>query len=246
MMIDLHCHLLPGVDDGPEDMAEAVEVCRLAAADGCEVMLATPHQRHPFWWNAEREELGLLLRQLQQAVGERPQLLSGAEIHVDGEVLSEIERLPGGTLFSLAGSRYLLLEFDRRGPTVDPVHLVHELLVAGWLPVIAHPELYPWLMARPVLVDRMAGLGALYQVTAMSLTGGFGEAVARICRDLVDAGHVHFVASDTHDPFRRPPGLSAVYAEIAGRWGDSAARELTFDNPKAVIEDRPLKEALPA
>ncbi len=247
-MIDLHCHILPGVDDGATTLEDALAMCRLAAADGCEAMVATPHQRREPWWNDDVARLRQLARQLQEtvreAVGNSFQVLLGAEIHTDREVLSEVERLTemektsGGTILPLAGSRYLLLELDRWGGADEAVHLVHEVTVAGWRPILAHPELIPWLDVD--LLAHLVSLGATAQVTAMSVTGDFGRRPMLDSHRMIEAGLVHFLASDAHDVRRRPPGLRRAFLMIAGRWGDELARRLTIDNPRAVVEDRPL------
>jgi protein-tyrosine phosphatase len=243
-MIDLHCHLLPGVDDGAQSLAEAVAMCRLAAGDGCEAMVATPHQRRGEWWNSDRERLAGLAAELQEAVGPGFRVYLGGEIRVDGELLDEVEKLPdGGGVLPLAGSRYLLIEFGPIGTPAESVHLIHELTVAGWRPVIAHPEFIPWLAPDVDLVALLVSRGALTQVTAMSLTGDFGHRPQNDAVALLEAGLVHFVASDSHGVHRRPPGLARAYRTIAGRWGEEAARRLTTDNPRAVVEDRPLPEA---
>src|SRR5262245_34099498 len=110
-MIDLHCHLLPGVDDGAQSLAEAVAMCRMAAEDGCEAMVATPHQRRGEWWNADTDHLAGLAERIQEEVGPGFRVFLGGEIHVDSELLDEIEKLPaGGGVLPLAGSRYLLIE----------------------------------------------------------------------------------------------------------------------------------------
>lgn len=245
-MIDLHCHVLPGIDDGAGDLAEAVAMCRLAAADGCEAMVATPHQRHPYWWNTDGEELEDLRVRLQQAVGKRPRILPGAEIRIDSGILTEIDELPGGGLTPLAGSRYLLLELDRHGLGPDPAEVFHEILVAGWQPVLAHPELYPWLARERPLLERLVEMGVLLQVTAMSVTGAFGRSIQGIVGGLLDAGWVHFVASDAHDTARRPPGLAAAHRALAAGWGDGLATALTDDNPGAVVANRPLPSLVQA
>lgn len=240
-MIDLHCHILPGVDDGPQSLEEAVGMCRMAADDGCEAMVATPHQRRGDWWNTDRERLAALAEELQNAVGPGLRVLLGAEVHVDSELLAEVEK--GDGILPLAGSRYLLIEFGARGTPAESVHLVHELAVAGWWPVIAHPELIPWLAPDRDLVALLVARGALTQVTAMSLTGDFGRRPQNDAVALLEAGLVHFVASDSHGVRRRPPGLRRAYRTIADRWGEETARRLTADNPRAVVEDRPLTEA---
>jgi len=246
-MIDLHCHILPGVDDGARTLDEAVAMCRLAAADGCEAMIATPHQRRSEWWNDDRELLQGLARDLQEAVGsamETPfRVALGGEIHVGPGLLEDVERISsgaGGGLLPLAGSRYLLIEFDPLDTPVQAADLVHELAVSGWRPVIAHPELIPWLAKGTALLDHLVSLGATIQVTAMSLTGDFGRRPQTDALAFLDAGLVHFVASDSHSPRRRPPGLSRAYQAIAARRGDAVARRLTTDNPRAVLENRPL------
>jgi protein-tyrosine phosphatase len=250
-MIDLHCHILPGIDDGARSLEEAVEMCRLAAAEGCEALVATPHQRRGAWWNCDRMRLEQLRRELQEALGPSPRILLGGEVHVDPGLLGEIMALgeaPGegegageGPL-PLAGSRYLLLEF---GPALphEAANLVHELSVAGWRPVLAHPELVPWMAEDLAVVAQLVSLGALTQVTAMSVTGDFGRRAEADSQRLIERGLAHFVASDAHDLKRRPPGLRRVWQAIASRWGDEAARELLVENPQAVAADRPLRPA---
>lgn len=240
-MIDLHCHLLPGVDDGARSFEESVLMCRLAADDGCEAMVATPHQRRGEWWNSDREQLAALADELQGMVEPGFRVHLGGEIHVDSELLTEVEKLPaGGGILPLAGSRYLLIELDSNGTPREAIHLVHEMVVSGWWPVLAHPEFVPWLAPDPELVARLVSLGALTQVTAMSVTGDFGRRPQADSQALLDAGLVHFVASDCHGIRRRPPGLRRASYLIAERWGEETARRLTHDNPRAVIENRPL------
>jgi protein-tyrosine phosphatase len=248
-MIDLHCHILPGVDDGARTLEDAVAICRLAAADGCRAMVATPHQRRDPWWNDDLERLRRLAREVQEKVRETVdpefQVLLGGEVHADREVLSEVEQLPGGTILTLAGSRWLLLELDGRGSPDEAVHLVHETTIAGWRPILAHPEVIPWLASDLGLLARLVRRGATLQVTAMSVTGDFGRRPMEDAHRMIDAGLVHFVASDAHDTRRRPPGLRRACLMIASRWGEDVARALSVDNPQAVLDDRPLPAAAP-
>src|SRR6185312_6228096 len=151
LMIDLHCHILPGVDDGAQSLEEAAAMCRLAARDGCEAMVATPHQRRGEWWNSDREGLSTLAGDLQDAVGPGFRVYLGGEVHVDSALLAEVEKLPAGGVLPLAGSHYLLLELDSQGTATEAIHLVPELAVAGWYPILAHPEFIPWLATDPEL-----------------------------------------------------------------------------------------------
>lgn len=239
-MIDLHAHALPGVDDGPETLEEAVEMCRAAAEDGIEALVVTPHQRHGFWPNADRKALEALFEELRAASGEKPALVLGAEIRVDSELLRDVDLLPGGDLLPLAGSKYLLLEFPSVSSGLDPRHMAHELAVAGWRPVLAHPERIPWLVDEPALMAELVDRGALLQLTAGSVMGEFGRGPQECSFLLLDTGLAHFVASDAHDAHIRPPRLSEAFRAIAERWGEGRAQQLIEENPRAVLENRPI------
>jgi protein-tyrosine phosphatase len=243
-VIDLHCHILPGIDDGAATLADAVAMCRLAAADGCHTMVATPHLRHPSFPHETRGGLEAARAELLAALGgEPPAVLLGAEIRVDSELLAELEA-DGSEVLSLAGSRYLLLELPRAEVGVPPEELVHELLVGGWRPVLAHPEVLPWLD-----IDRLAALveaGALLQVTAAAVTGDFGRFPHQRVWALLDEGLVHFVASDSHSPTWRAPGLAGARSEIERRLGAATARQLVAENPACVLADVALAAPAPA
>lgn len=239
-MIDLHIHVLPGVDDGPADLEEAVAMCRLAAEDGCTTLVVTPHQRCPRWWNDDPAGLAASLAEVARRLEHPLDLRLGAEVRVDSTLVRELDGHPATGLLPLAGSRYLLVEFDRQGMGPDPEPIVDELLAMGWRPIVAHPEFVPQLAAD---LDRAAALvrgGALLQITAASLEGRFGRAPRRWVQELVHRGLAHFVASDAHGTRWRPPGLSVARDLLARTWGPEAARLLTRENPRAVLDDRPL------
>ncbi len=239
-MIDLHCHILPAVDDGAVDLDAALAICRLAADDGCTAMVATPHLRHELWPNDDRGHLERLWRRLRDLARGIIDVHLGGEIAVNSESCSEMNSLPGGGLLPLAGSRYLLLEFHTRGIGPDPEELIHELVVEGWCPVIAHPERTPWLASDPGYMTALLDLGALAQVTAMSVINPQARFAFDACSRMLDAGMVHFVASDAHDTRNRPPGLSQAYQRVADTLGEPVARELFITNPRAVLENRSL------
>jgi protein-tyrosine phosphatase len=259
-MIDIHSHVLPAIDDGADDLATAVAMCRLAAADGCTAIVATPHQRTTHWDNSDLARLEALRRAVADELGDEIELHLGGEVRVDSDFLADLGAAelatadPGEAAAhgpaSLAGSRYLLLELDRHQLRVDlrldPTDLVHELVVAGWRPIFAHPEFIPMLARDLDLVADLAAAGALFQLTAMSLTGDFGRTPRQVCHDLLDRGLAHFVASDAHGVDHRPPGLSRARRALAERWGEETAERLTRDNPRAVLDHRPLAAAVPA
>lgn len=241
-MVDLHAHLLPGVDDGADGLEDAVEMCRLAAADGVTAAVATPHLRHESWPNADRDDLLARFESLLSAVGTTLALSLGAEIRVDSELLAEVDLLPGGNLLPLARSHYLLLELPPVPVGPDPRAVVHELTVAGWRPVLAHPERIPWLAEDPATLAELVERGALLQLTAMSVTGALGRRAKECCMFLLDNDLAHFVASDAHDASTRPPILSGAFRVIADRLGEARAHRLTEENPRAVLEDRAIKK----
>ncbi len=239
-LIDLHCHVLPGIDDGADSLDEAVAMCRAAAAGGCSAMVATPHLRHNQWWNGERRAIASLHGKLRDCLRGHPKLYLGGEIAVNSASVEEIYELPRGELLTLAGSRYVLLELDWHGIGPDVFEVVHELKILGLFPVIAHPERVRWLATEPALIELLVERGAFMQLTAMSVTGDFGPGIRSLCDDFVKAGLAHFVASDAHDLRLRPPGLRAAYERIAERFGEDAAQRLFAIHPRAVLDDQPL------
>ena len=250
-MIDLHSHVLHGVDDGSRDLEQSLRMCELSRADGCTTLVATPHLRQERFWNDDKALLESRFRELEAAVeqrfGDDFEVRLGGEIAICGPSLEEIDRLPESDLFTLAGSRYLLLEpnFHSMGP--DPVEMVYELGVAGWWPVIAHPERISWLVADFGLLGAMVSHGALLQLTAMSLTADFGFEIQDASRRMLDRGWVFCVSSDAHDETLRPPRLSAAREVVEGSWGPAVATALFEDGPRSVIEDRaPARAPKPA
>ncbi|MEM7583293.1 MAG: CpsB/CapC family capsule biosynthesis tyrosine phosphatase [Acidobacteriota bacterium] len=242
-MIDLHSHLLPGIDDGAASLEEALEMCRMAAEDGCTALIATPHLRHEYWLNDDRDALEALWREVREAAADYLEVFLGGEIAINSDSASELDQLPNGSLLPLAGSRYLLLELNPPGFGPDPLDLIHELSVGGWYPVIAHPERFRWLAGDRRFLHDLIDHGALMQITAMSVTGEAARWVRDCAFQLLDDGAVHFIASDCHNTRIRPPGLSRAYRQIASTRGEAVARELMVENPRAVLENRPIGRA---
>lgn len=239
-MIDLHTHVVPGVDDGAADPDEALAMCRLAKADGTEIIVATPHQRHPRW---ENDDVRLIEKRLAgvRAAVEGPEICLGAEIHVGSDLLREVELLPDGSLLPLAGTRHLLLEFPPLLDPVSPRAVVHELVIAGWKPIVAHPERIRAWADDPAALGDLVDLGALLQLTAMSITGEFGRRSQACSSFLLDQGWVHVVASDAHDPEKRPPILSRAFETVSHHWGLDLAERLFHDNPRRILADEPVE-----
>lgn len=245
-MIDIHSHVLPGIDDGAEDLETAVRMCRMAAADGCRAMIATPHQRHVAWANGDRRRLEILRESVQSALGPELGIYLGAEIRVDSRLLADLDPASPAEVTPLAGSSYLLIEFPRDAAGEAAEELIHELCVAGWRPIVAHPEFIPFLADDLDRMLALSELGALFQITAASLEADFGAVARRQAHRMVDRGLIQFIASDCHSDTWRPPGLSRARELVRREWGEAAAEALTSSHPAAILADLPLADAAAA
>jgi protein-tyrosine phosphatase len=236
VMIDIHCHPLPSVDDGAKTLEEAVEMCRMAASDGTTHLVATPHCNYdyPFHPEVNQEKL----RELQAAVGEMPKLLLGCDFHLSYDNINQIIKDRGS--FTINHSRYVLVEFDDHFIPENMDHVFYDLQVAGLVPILTHPERNPVLHRKPEMVYQWVTRGCLVQITAQSLTGNFGSTAQRLSEMWLARNLVHFFASDAHNTTRRPPLLSLCYDRIAADKGKDEAERLLLCNPGAVIEDKPL------
>ncbi len=241
-VIDLHTHLLPDVDDGASSLEEALALCRHAAEDGTGVAVVTPHSAgHGLPSGRARprpEDVETWTAALQAEVdgaGVGLRLVPGMEVYAEPDLLDRPD-----SLMTLGGSRYLLLELpSQRFPPGTP-DLVFRLQLAGYVPIIAHPERNENVAARPELLYGLVSRGCLAQVTAMSLTGGAGRAARAAAELLLRADLVHVIASDAHRLPERPAGLSAAVARAARIVGEARARAMVTSVPQAVLDDRPV------
>ncbi|MFY9579553.1 MAG: CpsB/CapC family capsule biosynthesis tyrosine phosphatase [Gaiellaceae bacterium] len=235
-MIDLHSHILAGVDDGAATMREARTLARAAAAEGIHAIAATPHVRADYPTTAERMERGVAeLRRDLADEGIPIEILHGGEIEV-----SFMWEIPPDELvrFTLAQSgRYLLLEFPYVGWPRSLDLAISTLRGRGLSPLLAHPERNPEVQDRPDRLSAAVASGAFVQVTAASLDGRIGAAARRAAEQLVALRLVHVIASDAHGPQVREAGM----ATAASALGDPGlARYLTEDAPAAIVAGDPL------
>lgn len=245
-MIDLHCHILPAVDDGADDIAAALAMARMAVEDGVHTIAATPHVSPSYPLDPATIEDGV--KQLNGALAAEELPLS---IRVGGELaatsLTEIDDSDLRRL-ALGGGDCLLVESPYVSEVAFFEQLIFDLQLRGFRPMLAHPERSPMFQRDP---DRLGGLvarGALCSITAGSMLGAFGERVRRFTRDLLREGMVHDVASDAHDQSRRPPGLRAGFlaldAELPGILDQMPW--FTEECPSASLAGRPLPPRPPA
>jgi protein-tyrosine phosphatase len=235
-MIDLHAHVLPGVDDGARDLAEALDMLRLAQAAGTKVVCATPHAHGPSL-DVPRERAEAAHRALEAAAREAG---IAVEVRLAAETwfrpdLPDLAREGRLATFSSGPRRYALVEFPPTHVPPEAEETLFSLLLEGVHPVIAHPERNPSFWATPERAARMRERGVLLQVTAGSLTGLFRRESQACARALFRLGAVDLLASDAHRRDRRPPGLLDA-GRVAARWGGSRAFErLTEAVPDAIL-----------
>lgn len=227
-MIDIHCHILPGIDDGAESVEDAVEMARIASKDGTKILVATPHVNVSL---LPPEEIADAVNRLNEELRVRNidlTILSGADTvaHLDPEYLRR---------YTINGSDYVLLEFPHTHLPENSGDTVFRAQLAGLRPIITHPERNPSIMKDPRLVLNLVKRGALVQVTASSLTGGFGPISRECALYLLKKKAIHFLASDGHSPVNRRPEMSQGVAVAARILGAKAAKRLVEDNPAAVI-----------
>jgi len=230
-VFDIHCHILPEVDDGPKSWDMAIEMCRMAAADGITHMVATPHANDRYAY--DRAYLQELLDQLQVRLGESPQLSLGCDFHLSYENLERVLDRPHN--YTIGATNYLLVELSNFSVPVQVGECFTRLGDRGLTPILTHPERNPILQQTPQRVLEWAEQGCLVQVTASALTGFWGERPEIIARWLLDRSVIHFLATDAHDVKRRVPILSQGRDVAAQIVGAEYAKALVEDNPGAVV-----------
>jgi protein-tyrosine phosphatase len=235
-VIDIHCHLLPEVDDGPKSWEAAVEMCRLAAADGITHAVATPHANDRYAY--DRGYLSGLLDQLREKAGPGLELSLGCDFHLSFENLERVLDCPHS--YTIGGTGYLLVELSNYSIPAQLSECFFRLGNRGLTPILTHPERNPILQQSPQRVLEWAEQGCLIQVTASALTGSWGERPGIVARWLLDHCAVHVLASDAHDTRHRVPNLSAARAAAEKIVGAEYAEALVEGNPGAIVKGMPI------
>jgi len=231
-MIDMHFHCLPGIDDGPATWEEAVALCRAAAAEGTTDVVATPHVLRDPWLNESPGERAALVARLNELLGGTPRVYSGAEVWFADDLPELWERGSAGPLTALAGGTHLLVELPAHEIPRNARAVLHELLVAGVTPVLAHPERNRAFAADLDQLESLVERGVRTQITAASLAGRFGEKAEAAAVAMIERGLVHAVASDAHSMTRRPPMLRPARERVEQQWGEAVGEMLFEENPR--------------
>ena len=194
-MIDIHCHPLPAIDDGAKTLEVAVAMCQMAAADGTTHLVATPHCNYRYKFDPEVNRAKL--RELQEAVGEKPELLLGCDFHLSYDNIQDALAHP--RRYTVGSTPYLLVEFSDFGVSPGVLESVHRLIAAGMRPIVTHPERNATLSRNHDVVLRLVELGCFVQVTASAFTGYWGEGIQTSAEQLLRRRLVHALASDAHE-----------------------------------------------
>jgi protein-tyrosine phosphatase len=230
-MIDIHCHLLPCVDDGAKSWNTTLEMCNLAVQDGVTHIVATPHANYEYRY--DRAQHSALLDELRSR---EPRLAFslGCDFHLSYENIEDALDHP--ERYAIGDTRYLLVELSEFS-AFNVSETLYRLQAVGLIPIVTHPERNPAILSNPRLIDAFADAGCLFQITANSLTGYWGKVSQKTCESMLKKKLVHFIASDAHGTRNRPPMLSAARDAAARIIGVDAAAKLVNANPAALLNN---------
>jgi protein-tyrosine phosphatase len=247
-MIDLHCHLLPGIDDGPSTMREAVELCKIAVDNGITVSIVTPHI-HPGRWENNRKTIEQQCAKLQQVLikkGIPLHLGFAGEVRLTDYIMKQVANNEIPYYGQVDGYHIMLLEFPHGHVIPGSEKLMQWLLKRGIRPLIAHPERNRQVMKDPARLLPFIEVGCWLQVTAGSITGGFGDKAQALAEQLLRNDVVTVVASDGHNAKARPPALKEAFNYIAQHYGQDRARRLMMETPAAIVGSQLMPQSVVA
>jgi protein-tyrosine phosphatase len=244
-VIDLHAHILPGIDDGPRSLEESLEMARMAVADGITTIVATPHlfrrRSVEFHELIRPEDIRQAVARFNEKLGEENiglTVLPGCEIPLFPEIIKFIDENRIVTIND--GQRYICLEMPDSVIPPATENIIFQLNSRGITPIITHPERNMIFYQMPDKLRRLISLGCLAQITARSLTRGFGWGVARFTKRLVREGLAHIMATDAHSVEKRPPVMGKALEKLRKLVGESRARDMVTTVPERIIRgERP-------
>ncbi len=237
-MIDIHHHLLPGLDDGSPNLDTSLQMIDVAARDGITHIVCTPHANDRFPYSRERNEA--LLEELRARIGGRVTLGLGCDFHMSYDNIQDALDNPGR--YAINGRKYMLVEFPDSAISESTNDSLYELIVSKQRPIITHPERNPVLQRHPERLAAWIREGALVQITAASFTGRFGRTAKAMAEKFMKQNWVHFVATDAHNLESRAPVMSMAFEHIRKSYGVDTAELLCIKNPRAVFDGQELPE----
>ena len=236
LMIDIHSHILPGVDDGSPDMETSLEMLRMAADNGTTDIVATPHNNAEFLY--DHEKITELFTELSDKANGIIHVHLGCDFHLNVDNVQDALANPGK--YTINGNGYLMVELPDLTSLASMRSVFNRFLETRITPVVTHPERNPSIHGNLKELENWVRDGCLMQVTAQSITGRFGSTAQRFAESMFQADLVHFVASDAHNCNDRIPVLTAARKVVAQRWGNEKAENLFLYNPAAALNGEPI------
>lgn len=237
-MIDIHHHLLFGLDDGPRDIETSLAMVQAAAENGITHIACTPHANAR--WSFDPEVNKLKLGEIQERANGKVTLGLGCDFHLSYDNIEDA--LKNRAKYTINGKQYLLVEFADLMIPPSMNDAFYEMMVAGLQPIITHPERNLTIQRHPERMKEWLREGCLVQVTAGSLTGRFGRTAQAMAMQFLEKDWVHFLATDAHNVESRPPKLREAYEVLAKRFGTETAERLCVENPRAAFYGEDLPE----
>lgn len=239
-MIDIHSHILPGLDDGPDHIGESIRMCRIAVDDGIHTVVATPHMLKGIY-NFSKKDVLKKVEELNSAIKAENMpltILPGAEVVIDPDILSLIHK---GDLLTMnnCGS-HIFLELTDYFPKEQIENFIKNLIENEMIPIISHPERNITIQKNITILSRLVKAGALSQITAMSITGDFGTRAQKTSKEILKSGLAHVIATDAHSSTWRPPILSNGVRATKEIIGEDNAIKMVTETPKLIIQRRAL------
>jgi protein-tyrosine phosphatase len=235
-MIDIHTHILPGLDDGPDSMEVTAEMIAMARAHGTTALVASPHADPQYPYDPDRVDR--LLEEARAFAGAGMSLVRGCDFHLTIQNVDDAVANPGR--YAIGGKSYILMELSDLVIFPNTSLLWRRLEDAGHRIILTHPERNPLLRQRLELITQWVGEGRYMQVTAQSLLGRFGPKARSFARSMLDRGLVHFIASDAHDLLARPPVLDQAYRWLCDEYSPRLAELLCVEHPMAALTGQEL------
>ncbi|MGG3560531.1 CpsB/CapC family capsule biosynthesis tyrosine phosphatase [Neobacillus rhizosphaerae] len=242
-MVDFHCHILPGIDDGAQNLSESIEMAKVAAQQGIRTIVATPHHKNNRYENdkqsilARVEELNRVLQEEKINI----KVLPGQEVRICGEL---VEGYDLGEILPVNHTQYVLVEFSSSHVPRYTETLFYDLQNKGLIPVIVHPERNQEIIENPEILYNLVQKGALSQVTAGSLIGNFGKKIQKFSFQLVEANLTHFIASDAHNTSSRTFNMREAYNLIQAKYGNDMVY-LFEENAELLVEGNQVYKEVP-